>query len=105
MAKRRKTSWQGVTVVLPKGASKLSQRHKDAIDGQVTAVQWSAAKGGKCRYVFFTASRGALRCDRNRGTSTRAGGMSKAAKRRFKRMGGKRSCMKKVGKGRQFKRC
>lgn len=79
--KRTKTTWQGVEIALPCGSTKLTQAHKDTLDESYSQAEWNKAKGGKCRVIFYTKNRVAMRCDKNRG-----GGMARAAKRRYLRM-------------------
>jgi len=96
--KRKKVSWQGVSIALPCGAKSLSSAHKAALDDEFTQAQWNKAKGGKCRVIFYSRDRVAMRCDSNRG-----GGMSRAAKKRFKRqLRAGDLCFKKRGRKRLF---
>src|SRR5688572_21260851 len=74
---RTVVTYKGMKVVLPKGARTLTAAHKAIIDRSKVP----SAKSG-CRGVFFNQKTFAVRCDRNRGNG-KAGGMSRAAKRRF----------------------
>lgn len=100
MAKRTTVQYQGVKIALPRGARSLTSDMKATIDAEYSDRRWSAAKGGKCRGVFFNRDTFVLRCDKNRKKTRRVknpktgrkrtvvvkkGGMSTAAKRRFDR--------------------
>lgn len=90
--KRKKANWQGVTIALPCGASKLTDAHKRVIDDKVTAGEWSSAKGKKCRGVFFNATSFALRCDRNR---------AKVAGKTYSRVTGRRKKLASIRKSKK----
>jgi len=65
--KRKKATYEGVTVVLPCRTTKLTAKHKAAIDDEYTAADWSAckrvnkAKKGSCRVVFFSSGAPVMR--------------------------------------------
>lgn len=96
--KRKTVKVQGRSVVLPCRATKFSSKHMDTLDAQLTASDWRKAQSNKCRVVFFTKTRVGVRCKGRK--------LSTSAKRRFKAQGGKRACMKKVGRKKfRFKSC
>lgn len=84
---RKKIKHQGVTVVLPKGTTKMTPALANHLDDIFTASEWNAAKGGACRLVFFTAKDPVLRCEKNRGSWKRVGGLEKAAKSQTRKYG------------------
>jgi hypothetical protein len=88
---RKTAKYKGLTIVLPKGSSKLTAAHKAKVDSA------GGGRGKDCRGVFFTATKYAVRCSSRK--------LSTSAKRRFRDAGGKRSCMKKAGKRFVFKSC
>lgn len=95
--KRKTVKVQGRAVVLPCRATKFTSKHMDTLDAQLTAADWNKARTKKCRVVFFTKTRVGVRCKGRK--------LSTSAKARFRRMGGKRACTKKVGKRLRFKSC
>ena len=102
--KRKKASYQGVTVVLPCGSTKLSARHKAVLDDEYTTDRWNKCKAlakkadGSCRVVFFKAGLPVMRMSNRK--------LSSPAKKAAGRRRAKKQCRvkSKANRGR-FKRC
>ncbi len=65
--KRKKATYEGVKVVLPCRATKLTTAHKAIIDDTYSTPEWNACKRlaktkkGSCRVVFFSARNPVMR--------------------------------------------
>jgi len=102
---RTKTTWNGRTVVLPKGKKKLTDRLKSVINDSITASDWGKAKNTKkCRVVFWTNSRVGVRCT---GRNLKAGRkrVGKLVAADLCRKGGQRKTGKQRFRAAQFKKC
>ena len=105
--RRKKALYQGVTVVLPCKATKLTPRHRAMIDDEYTASRWNKCKvlakkkKGSCRVVFFKANQPVMRMSDKK--------LSTPAKKAAGRKRAKKQCRyaKTARKGQRgrFKRC
>lgn len=105
--KRKKAKYDGVTVVLPCRATKLTAKHKALIDDEYTQAAWNSCKkvakksDESCRVVFFKATQPVMR------KSTRK--LSTPAKKRSRRAQVRKQCRysKRAPKGKRgrFRAC